>query len=137
MTDIQQTSVSFDWEEIEEEPITAVLAQGAMRLTNGDLACDAIALVLGSRAIVLRVSLDTDEVIVSLENAFTPEVEDWRPLEQLAEVVSRTVGWCWLARNYRGYVDTFTLGLDGIDPSLSFIGVGATLWCTRVTPIAA
>ena len=137
MTDIQPTTLPFDWEKIEQEPITAVLARGAMRLTNGDLACDAIALVLGSRAVVLRVNLDTDEVMVSLENAFAPEGQDWRPLEQLAEIVTRTLGWCRLARNYRGYVDTFTLGLDGIDPSFSFIGVGSTLWCTRITAIAA
>ena len=137
MTDIRATSLSFDWEEVEQEPISAVLAKGAMRLTNGALSCEEVAFVLTGKAIVLRVNADTDEVLVSLENGLVVENDGWLQLDQFADIVSRTLGWCWLARNYRGYVDTFTLAVDGISPSFSFIGEGASLWCARVTPIAA
>jgi hypothetical protein len=137
MTDIRTTSLSFDWEEVEQEPIAAVLGKGAMRLTNGELSCEEVAFVLTGKAIVLRVNTDTDEVLVSLENGLVGGNDGWLPLDQFADMVSRNLGWCWLARNYRGYVDTFTLALDGISPSFSFIGEGSSLRCTRVTPIAA
>lgn len=137
MTDIQTTTLPFDWEQVEQEPIRAVLARGALRLSNGDLACDEIALVVECGAIILSVNPEIDEVIVSLERAFVAGNQDWHPLEQMADVVSHALGWCWLARNCRGYVDSFTLGLDGIDPSLSFIALGSRLWCARVTPISA
>lgn len=137
MTDIRTTSLPFDWEEVEQQPITAVLAKGAMRLTNGDLSCDEVAFLLTDKALVLRVNADTDEVRVSLENGLVVGNDGWLPLDQLAHIVSRSLGWCWLARNYRGYVDTFTVAIDGISPSFSFIGEGSSLWCARVTPVAA
>src|SRR5947209_3549494 len=100
MTEIRTTNLSFDWEEVEQEPITAVLAKGVMRLTNGDLSCDEVAFVLTGKSIVLRVNADTDEVLVSLENGLAAGNDGWLPLDQCADIVSRPVGWCWLARNY-------------------------------------
>jgi hypothetical protein len=85
----------------------------------------------------MRVNDDTDEVIVSLEDAATISGSEWQELEQLKEVVSRKLGWCWIGRNYRGYLDVFTFAVNGIDPAYSFIGMASCLHCTRVTPIAA
>jgi hypothetical protein len=93
--------------------------------------------VVGAKAIVMRVNDDTDEVIVSLEDTATTHGPEWQQLEQLQEVVSQRLGWCWIGRNYRGYLDVFTFAVGGIYPAYSFNRHGLILHCTRVAPIAA
>lgn len=130
------TMLQFDWEEVAGATVEAVVAKGARGLSDGTLECEEIAFVVGSTAVVLRVNVDTDEVIVSLE-PFGSGRAGWQTLEQLQAIVTRRLGWCWEGRNYRGYLDTFTMALDGIDPAYSFTGVASALHCTRVTPITA
>jgi hypothetical protein len=132
----QPAMLQFDWEDVDGSVVDAVLAKGACRLSDGSLACEEIAFIVRGQAVVLRVNADTDEVIVSLET-FSMGEADWQPLEQLEEVVGHELGWCWIGRNYRGYLDTFTIALDGIDPTYSFIGMASSLHCTRLTPISA
>ncbi len=127
--------LQFDWEEVDGATIAAVLATGARAVNDGTLVCDQIALVVGDKAVIMRVNDDTDEVMVALEDTSTVDSADWQTLEQLAEMVSRRMGWCWIGRNYRGYLDTFTVALDGIDPAYSFTGAASRLQCARVTPI--
>lgn len=129
------TMLQFDWVAVEGATVAAVVAKEARGLNDGSFKCREIAFVLGAKAVVLRVNDDTDEVIVALED-FASNSE-WQPLGPLQEVVSCTLGWCWEGRNYRGYLDTFTVALDGIDPAFSFTGVASTLQCARVTTIAA
>ena len=131
----EATMLQFDWEAVEGSTVAAVVAKEARGLNDGNLVYREIAFVLGARAVVLRVNADTDEVIVTLEDFASSS--EWQPLVPLQEVVSRTLGWCWEGRNYRGYLDTFTIALDGIDPALCFTGVASTLQCARVTTIAA
>jgi hypothetical protein len=104
-------------------------------MNDGSLDCAMIALVLETKAVTIRVNQDTDELIVSLEDYAI--CHGLMPLEPLGDVVSRTLGWCWVGRNYRGYLDTFTIGIDGIDPAYSFTGAGSSIQCGRITPIAA
>lgn len=131
----EATMLQFDWEAVEGSTVDAVVATEARGLNDGSLECRDIAFALGARAVVLRVNADTDEVIVTLEDFGSNS--EWQPLGPLQEVVSRTLGWCWEGRNYRGYLDTFTIALDGIDPAFSFTGVASTLQCARVTTMAA
>jgi hypothetical protein len=132
----QATMLQFDWEEVHGATVEAVVAMGARGLSDGTLECEAVAFVVGSTAVVLRVNVDTDEVIVSLE-PFGDGRSGWQTLEQLQEIVAWRLGWCWVGRNYRGYLDTFTMALDGIDPAYSFTGAASALHCMRVVPIAA
>lgn len=127
--------LQFDWDDVVGASVAAVVAKEARGLSDGSLECQEIALVLGASAVVLRVNIDTDEVVVTHED-FLPDRE-WQTLQQLQEIVSRSLGWCWIGRNDRGYLDSFTIGLDGIDPTFNFIGVASCLRCARVTPIAA
>jgi hypothetical protein len=127
--------LQFDWEEVEGAAVEAVLATGSRAMNDGSLVCDQIALVLGAKAVVIRVNEDTDEVIVSLEGAAIADAANWQTLDGLAEMASRRLGWCWIGRNYRGYLDTFTVALDGIDPSYVFTGAASALQCMRVEPI--
>lgn len=128
--------LQFDWEDVNGIPVAAIVAKGARGLSDGSLTCDEVAFVLGHRAVILRVNVDTDEVIVSLE-PFAMDSPEWRPLDQLSEIVSRSLGWSWEGRNYRGYLDTFTLAVDGIDPAYSFTGMASSLRCARVVLITA
>lgn len=132
--DTKPTMLQFDWEEVEGATVEAVVAKDARAMDDGSLRCETLGLILGAKAVVIRVNDDTDELIVSREDAGA--CADWPPLLQLGEVVSRDLGWCWVGRNYRGYLDTFTLAFDGIDPGYSFTGVGSCLQCARVVPIA-
>ena len=129
--------LQFDWEEVNGATITAVLAAGCRADSEGGLMCDRIALVVGARAVVMHVNIDTDEVIVSLEDSAITRDANWQTLDQLAGIVSRSLGWCWIGRNYLGYLDTFTFSIDGIDPAYSFTGIASRLDCARVTRIAA
>jgi hypothetical protein len=131
------TMLQFDWAKVEGLAVAAVLATGSRAMDDGSLVCDQLMLVLGAQAVVMRVNDDTDEVIVSLEDAAITKEANWQRLDQLADIVSRRLGWCWVGRNYRGYLDTFMIGLDGIDPAYSFTGAASALQCTRVTPILA
>ena len=130
------TMLQFDWEEVDGANVTAVLATGSGVMSDGSLVCEQIALVVGAKAVVMCVNDDTDEVIVSLEDAAALSDASWQALDQLAEISSQKLGWCWEGRNYRGYLDAFTIALQGIDPCYIFTGAGSTLQCARVTSVA-
>lgn len=132
----QEKMLRFKWDDVEGAAVTAVMGKRPRRTSGGGLECDEIALVLGAKAVVLRVDPETEEVSVTHE-AFRTDGAGWRALEQLNELVSRTLGWCWIGRNHRGYLHTFSLGLDGIDPAYSFTGAASSLQCARVTSIPA
>lgn len=128
--------LQFDWDEVDGANVTAVLATGSGVMSDGSLVCEQIALVVGAKAVVMRVDDDTDEVIVSLEEAAALSDASWQTLGQLSEIDSQRLGWCWGGRNNRGYLDTFMIALQGIDPSYTFTGAGSRLQCARVTSIA-
>ncbi|KPL68027.1 hypothetical protein SZ64_07755 [Erythrobacter sp. SG61-1L] len=127
--------LQFDWEEVEGATVAGVFAKGARCLDDGSLECKELALKLDSSAVILRVNPDTDEVIVTLE-PFDGAVEGWQTLPQLQGAVSHKLGWCWIGRNFRGYLDCFSFALDGIDPAYSFTGIASALHCMRITSIA-
>jgi hypothetical protein len=97
---------------------------------------DAIAFVIRDRAIVLTVNEDTDEVVVSLQNASA--TEDWSDVPSLSYAMGRTFGGCWNGSNYRGYDDTFTVAFgdvvpDALRPHWMFLGEGSSLICFELT----
>ena len=58
----------------------------------------------------------------------------------ISQVVGRLVGWSWVATNYRGYSDTFTLAIgdaptDALTPKLLFLCEGGRLSCFHLEPI--
>jgi hypothetical protein len=98
---------------------------------------DAVAFVLGERAVVLKATGDTDEISVAHEA--TPEGDGWQSVVSLADVIGNPLGWSWVGFNYRGYADSFTLALgdlvpDALQPRLMFVSEGAALTCFEVTP---
>lgn len=127
--------LQFEWEAAAGRPVQAVLGAGEQTLSDGSLALVAVAIILDDKAIVVRVHADTDEVIVTFE-PFAAN-GDWRPVLRLQDMVSKALGWCWVGCNDRGYLDMFTLSLDGLDPTYSFLGEARRLRCLRTKAVTA
>ena len=124
--------LQFDWEKAMDAPIRAVLCREQRVMNDNSLAWDAIAFVIKDRAIVLTVNEDTDEVVVSFQNASA--TEDWNDVPSLSYAIGRTFGWCWNGSNYRGYDDTFIVAFgdvvpDALRPHWMFLGEGSSLIC--------
>ena len=113
--------LQFDYEEVDGHLVTAVLGR---RATSVDWW--AIAVVMTDRAVVLRVDPDTDEVIVTLEK-FPHPADGWDNVTVLDYAIGSALGWCWIGRNYRGYLDMFTLSLSGLEPQICFVAEASTL----------
>lgn len=127
----------FDWESVLDEVVAAILARGERPMSDASLRWDALALVIGSGAIVLSVTADTDEIVATHQAA--PPGRGWDRVAGLADMLGRPLGWCWVGENYRGYRDSFTLALgdvvpDALQPRLTFVAEGGGLCCFDVTP---
>lgn len=129
--------LQFDWEAVAHGSISAVLGRNERALADGSLAWDALAFVIGDRAVVLKVNADTDEILVAHEA--TPKPDDWQAVAPLADVIGKPLGWSWVGFNHRGYPDSFGLALgdvvpDALQPRLMFLSEGAALSCFDLTP---
>ncbi len=125
-----RTMLQFDYDEVHGHVVTAVLGQREEAANWQD-----IAVLLGSRALMLRVDPDTDEIAVHLEAA--PEMDSgWLAVAELSDVVGLELGWCWEGRNYRGYLDMFALSFSGLEPQVCFLGEAATISVRRIQPAA-
>ena len=129
--------LQFDWDEAKETPIRAVLCREESRMSAGTAQWERLAFVIGEKAVVLTVNDETDEVLVALEAA--SETEGWDEVPSLSFAEGRTFGWCWIGRNYRGYLDTFTVAFgdvvpDALTPRWMFLGEGSALTCPELTP---
>ena len=85
----------------------------------------------------VSVNVDTDEVIVrEYPDASSLEAPlEWKNIDTLKEFVGYELGWCWIARNYLGYADTFMLSFADIEPELALVGIAPSLYIYRLTRI--
>ena len=128
MTD--RRMLQFDYDEVNGQRVTAVLGR-----REGTTGWREIAVVIRGRALLLRVDSDTDEIAVELEAA--PEAtQGWLAVADLSDFAGSELGWCWVGRNYRGYLDMFTLSFSGLEPQVCFTGEAATISIRRILPIA-
>lgn len=118
--------LQFDYEMVEGEIVTAVVGQ-ADEIGNWW----SVAILLGSRALVLRVDEDSDEISATLEAA--PTGYSWVPVKPMQLAVGNALGWCWIGRNYRGYLDMFTVSFSGLEPQFLFVGMASALQLRRVS----
>jgi len=96
MTDA--TMLQFDYETVDGAIVAAVLGK---RDEGGSW--QSVAIVLESRAMVLSVDADSDQISVDLEAI--PEGPEWAAIESMKIAVGSVLGWCWIGKNYRGYLD--------------------------------
>lgn len=130
------SELQFDWETVTHKSVLAVMGRNERRMSDGSLAWGALAFTVGEDAVVLTVTADTDEIVVSHEPA--PDSADWVVVPALADAVGKPLGWCWVAMNYRGYRDSFTLALgdvvpDALTPRLTFLAEARSLSCFDLT----
>ena len=131
------SDLKFDWEAVAHKPVSAVMGRNQRRMSNGSLTWDALSFAIGDDAVVLTVTADTDEIVVSHEPA--PDGEGWVVVSALADVLGKPIGWSWVGTNYLGYRDSFTLALgdvlpDALQPRLTFLAEGCSLSCFDLTP---
>lgn len=123
-----RTMLQFNYDDAHGQMATAVLGR-----RDGAAGWQDVAVAIGDRALMLRVDPDTDELAVEL--AATPEVNsDWLAVAELSDFVGSELGWCWVGRNYRGYLDMFTLSFSGLEPQLCFTSEAATISIRRILP---
>jgi hypothetical protein len=121
-----RTMLQFDYEEVHGRIVSRVVGR-----RDGPAGWASIALVIEDRAIVLRVDDNTDEIVVTLEGA-SDLPSDWSKVAEIADTVGSALGWCWIGRDYRGYLDMFTLSFSGIDPQVCFLSEASTLTIKHV-----
>lgn len=131
------SGLQFDWEAVAHKAVLQVMGRNERRMSDGSLSWDALALTVGDDAVVLTVTADTDEIVVCHEPV--PRGEDWLVVSALADAVGKRLGWCWVATNYLGYRDSFTLALgdvapDALEPRLTFLAEACSLSCFDLTP---
>jgi hypothetical protein len=125
---VDQTMLQFDYDLARGRVVTAVLGSDA-----GSGALDSLAVVTAESALVLRVHPDTDELIVDFEPA--PVLGgQWRAVDELSSIKGSELGWCWVGRNYLGYLDMFTLSFSGLDPQYCFMGEASNITIRRLSP---
>ena len=134
------TMLQFDWDDVHGSPVVAILGDSEQRMNDGSLAWCSVAIVLASRAVILSVNEDTDEIIVSLGDANAVQGGAWRPVAGLQFLVGEALAWCWIGRNWRGYLDAFTLAFggfapDALEPRVMFVGEASSLTCHLLQPL--
>ncbi|RSV19362.1 hypothetical protein CA236_04865 [Sphingomonas sp. ABOLG] len=123
-----RTMLQFDYDEVHGQVATAVLGR-----RDGAAGWRDVAVVIGNRAVMLQVDADTDEIAVEL--AAAPDIKDgWQAVPELSQYVGSALGWCWVGRNYLGYLDMFTLSFSGLEPQLCFTGEAAIISIRRILP---
>lgn len=121
-----RTMLQFDYEEVHGRTVSGVVGR-----RHGLAGWDTIVFLIEDLAVVLRVDPDTDEVVVTLEDA-SDFASGWNEVAEIADVRGSALGWCWIGRNYRGYLDMFTLSFSGIDPQICFLSEASTLTIKRI-----
>ncbi len=118
--------LQFDYEKVREKLIISVRG-----FSDGLGGWEAIAIETSEGALLIRIDVDTDELSVNLEP--TPDVGAyWLPVGDLASAVGLRLGWCWIGRNYLGYLDMFTLSFSGLEPQVCFVGEASQITIRRI-----
>ncbi|MDF0546761.1 DUF6334 family protein [Sphingobium sp. H39-3-25] len=121
-----RTMLQFDYEEAHGKVVTAVLG-----VSDGPVGWESIAIVISECALLIRIDENTDELTVNLEP--TPKMEGpWQPIHDLMSAVGSELGWCWIGRNYLGYLDMFTLSFSGLEPQVCLCGEASNIRIRKI-----
>ena len=124
MTD--RTMLQFDYEEAHRQNVVAVLGQ-----RDGHAGWQAMAIITEGDAVVLRVDPNSDEIALTFEPAPDSDA-GWIEILEMADVIGAPLGWCWVGRNYRGYLAMFTLSFSGLEPQFCFVAEAGTMTIRRI-----
>ena len=129
----------FDWEKVHGAVIAGVVGQPGY-YTTGGIFWWRLAILLEDKAIRISVNNDTDELIVTLESTVLPIDDEpldlpWIDVAPLAALVGRELGWSWNACNSQGYLDAFSIAIDGIDPDYMFVGLASAVEIRKIARV--
>ena len=133
----EHISFRFDWDEVAHGTITEVLGLNADIMDDGAARWEAVAICLGSTAVMVTVEPDTDQIIVTRE--VPPAGDGWALIPSFELAVSKPLGWSWIGINSQGYKDSFTIALgdvvpDALQPRCTFLAEASSLICFDLVP---
>ncbi len=132
--------LKFDYEKIHGKTITAVHGENARVMNDGRFDCDRIVIDVAAAALEISVNIDTDELIIELHEPRKNTADALSNIDDRLNLVGRTLGWAWTAKNYRGYDDAFMLALgdvvpEALDPAYAFVGAGSSICVYSMIPL--
>jgi hypothetical protein len=129
--------LNFDYDLLHAQRLVSIMGCGAKVAKDG-LKVDKVAVCLQRSTLLISVNEDTDEIVLKVsedKRAILGPARRWKSLEPLTQYVGKELGWCWTARNYKGYADLFILSFHGIEPQIVFCGIASSLWIYRMKRI--
>ena len=130
-------ALNFDWESVHGHRVLSIQGTNLQLDQVARSQCEDLALHLEQGIVHVSVNAHTDEVIVrayphgsALDNS-----KEWKNIDTLKEYIGYELGWCWIARNYLGYADTFMVSFAGIEPEVALVAMASSLYVYRLTKI--
>ena len=129
--------LNFDWESVQGQLVVSIEGANLQLDQVARSRCEDLALRLEQGVVHVSVNIDTDEVIVRAypDASALDGSKEWKNIDILKEYVGYELGWCWIARNYLGYADTFMLSFAGIEPEVALVAMASSLHVYRLTRI--
>lgn len=132
----EHTVLRFNWDVVVDQTIIGVLGKDQGACSDGSLLWSAIELVLAGASVILSVTENTDEVVAYLRQSEPAQnLASWQEINVLQDIVGCRLGWCWVSCNSQGYLDSFSIALDGIEPTHTFIAVASMLTCMKMNKL--
>jgi len=132
--------LSFDFEPYDGQPILTIRRSGRQVMNDNSVGYEEVCIGFTIGQIIINVNIDTDELEVS---ELGSEIDETAPssfadIPELADCIGQELGWCWEARNYRGYWDAFCISVSaGPLPDVCFVGLASRIDIRRMSPITA
>jgi hypothetical protein len=126
--------LNFDYDLLHGQRLASITGCGA-KAAKGGVKVERVAIGLERTALVISINEDTDEIVLKASQAkrtLLGSSRRWKSLAPLTKYVGKELGWCWTARNYKGYADLFILSFQGIEPQIVFCGIASNLWIYRM-----
>lgn len=142
----------FDYELVDGARLVSIAGVGPRLMTDGSFYCELIVIRTAEHSIVASVNIDTDEIVVDLDDGdltleHDPFLNDFRErltdIGSVIPIVGKRLGWAWEVQNYRGYNDGLLLSIAdpiptmGLEPTHALIGVASDIkvyWLSRFRP---
>jgi hypothetical protein len=112
--------LDFDFENVHGQRVTAIRGTLLELDQVARSRCAELAVVLEQAVLHVSVDTNTDEVIIRMDSDADSLPGTWENVDVLKEYVGYELGWCWVARNYLGYSDTFMLSFSGMSLRLHY-----------------
>jgi uncharacterized protein DUF6334 len=129
-----KTPLNFDYDLLHEQRLASIMGYGA-KAAKGGINVDKVAVCLERTTLLISIDEDTDEIVLTVsedKRSLLGSSRSWKSLAPLTKYVGKELGWCWTARNYKGYSDLFILSFHGIEPQVMFCGIASGLWIYKM-----